>query len=52
MVELRNVPFDQQRGILFCVFDRVPRPMRAAPDISGNGAYLAERSRLPVAEGR
>lgn len=44
MVELRNVPFDQQRDILFYVFDRVPRLTRAALDKTGNGAYLAEKA--------
>lgn len=44
VVELRNIPFDQQREILFYVFDRVPRLAKAALDRTGNGAYLAEKA--------
>ncbi len=44
VIELRNVPFDQQRDILFYAFDRVPRLTRAALDKTGNGAYLAEKA--------
>lgn len=44
LVELRNVPFDQQRDILYYVFDRVPRLAQAALDKTGNGAYLAEKA--------
>jgi len=42
VVELRNVPFDQQREILFYVADRLPRFSKGAMDKTGNGAYLAE----------
>lgn len=42
LVELRNVPFDQQRQVLFYILDRVPRFARGAMDRTGNGAYLAE----------
>lgn len=42
LVELRNVPFDQQREILFYVCDRLPRLSGGALDANGNGAYLAE----------
>lgn len=44
VVELRNIPFDQQREILYYVFDRVPRLTKAALDRTGNGAYLAEKA--------
>lgn len=44
MVELRNVPFDQQRDILFYVCDRIPRFSKGAMDRTGNGAYLAEKA--------
>lgn len=44
VVELRNIPFDQQRDILYYVFDRVPRLTKAALDKTGNGAYLAEKA--------
>lgn len=42
VVELRNVPFDQQREVLFYVVDRLPRLIGGALDATGNGAYLAE----------
>lgn len=42
ILELRNVPFDQQREILFYVVDRLPRLIGGALDATGNGAYLAE----------
>lgn len=42
IVELRNVPFDQQRQILFYILDRLPRFQSGAMDARGNGQYLAE----------
>lgn len=42
LLELRNVPFDQQREILFYIIDRLPRFFGGALDANGNGAYLAE----------
>ena len=42
VVELRNVPFEQQRQILFYIVDRLPRFMSGAMDARGNGQYLAE----------
>lgn len=42
VVELRNVPFDQQREILFFILDRLPNFVKGAMDKTGNGAYLAE----------
>lgn len=42
IVELRNVPFDQQRQILFYILDRLPRFRSGAMDARGNGQYLAE----------
>ena len=44
LVELRNVPFDQQRDILFYTVDRLPRLAGGALDKTGNGAYLAEKA--------
>jgi phage FluMu gp28-like protein len=41
-LELRDVPFDQQRQIVFSVLDRLPRFMAGAFDARGNGSYLAE----------
>lgn len=42
VVELRNVPFDQQRQILFYILDRLPRFRAGSMDARGNGQYLAE----------
>ncbi len=42
VVELLNVPFEQQRQILFYVCDRLPRFIAGKMDATGNGAYLAE----------
>lgn len=44
LVEMRNVPFDQQREILFYIVDRLPRMSGGALDATGNGAYLAEKA--------
>lgn len=42
ILEMRNVPFDQQRQILFYILDRLPRFRAGAMDARGNGQYLAE----------
>ncbi|MBR0681924.1 hypothetical protein GXW74_15625 [Roseomonas eburnea] len=42
VVELRNVPFDQQRQILFYLADRLPKLRAGKLDARGNGQYLAE----------
>jgi phage FluMu gp28-like protein len=42
VVELRNIPFEQQRQVLFYVCDRLPRFIGGKMDATGNGAYLAE----------
>jgi phage FluMu gp28-like protein len=42
MVEMANVPFDQQRQVLWAVLDGLPRFQKAHLDASGNGAHLAE----------
>lgn len=44
IVELHNVPFDQQRDILFYIGDGLPRFSGGALDATGNGAYLAEKA--------
>ncbi|EFO33233.1 protein gp28 [Roseibium sp. TrichSKD4] len=44
VLELHNVPFDQQRDILYFVVDRLPRMSGGALDKTGNGAYLAEKA--------
>ncbi|MBI2801258.1 MAG: hypothetical protein HYX63_13435 [Gammaproteobacteria bacterium] len=42
VIELRNIPFDQQREILHYVIRRLPRFSGGALDARGNGQYLAE----------
>lgn len=42
VIEMRNVPFETQRDILFFVGERLPRFGHGAFDATGNGAYLAE----------
>ena len=44
VVELRNIPFDQQRDILFYICDRIPNFAKGALDKTSNGAYLAEKA--------
>ncbi len=44
ILEMRNVPFDQQRDVVFYIGDRLPRLVGAAFDATGNGAYLAEKA--------
>ena len=41
-IEMRNIPFEQQRQILFAACDRLPRLVGGAHDARGNGQYLAE----------
>ncbi|WP_282265947.1 hypothetical protein [Stenotrophomonas sp. PS02298] len=41
-IEMSNIPFDQQRQVLFFVVDRLPRFRAGALDATGNGSYLAE----------
>jgi phage FluMu gp28-like protein len=42
VVELRGVPFEQQKQIVFYLIDRLPRFSGGAFDARGNGQYLAE----------
>jgi phage FluMu gp28-like protein len=52
LVELRNVPFDQQREILFYICDRLPKLRAGKLDAGGNGMYLAEKAMQKYGEGR
>ncbi|WP_240962337.1 hypothetical protein [Sphingobium sp. TB-6] len=45
VIELRNVPFETQRDVVFFVGEALPRFGHGAFDATGNGAYLAEVSR-------
>lgn len=42
LLELSNVPFEQQKQIAFYLLDKLPRFTRAHFDATGNGHYLAE----------
>jgi phage FluMu gp28-like protein len=42
VVEMGNIPFEQQRQVLFYICDGLPRFIGGKMDATGNGAYLAE----------
>ena len=42
VLELRNVPYEQQKAIALFVIDGLPRFMGAKLDATGNGGYLGE----------
>jgi phage FluMu gp28-like protein len=44
-LEMRSIPYDCQRQILFYVVDRLPRRGKGALDATGNGAPLAQEAR-------
>ncbi|QDH14435.1 hypothetical protein E3E12_06080 [Formicincola oecophyllae] len=44
-LELRNVPFEQQKQILFHILEHTPRLRAGKMDAGGNGAWLAEVTR-------
>lgn len=50
-VELRNVPYNQQREIAFFIIDHTPRVVGIAIDKTGNGGYLGEALLLRYGEG-
>ncbi len=52
VVELRNVPFEQQKQILFYIVDRLNRFVGGALDGRGNGEYLAEVAMQRYGAGR
>ena len=52
LVELRNVPFEQQKQVLFFIVDRLPVFRGGALDARGNGQYLAEVAMQKYGEGR
>lgn len=43
-VELRNMPYEQQKHIMLYILTRIPRLTGAAFDATGNGGYLAEKA--------
>lgn len=44
LVEMRNVPFDQQEQVLFYIIDHLPRFQAGANDARGNGQSVAEHA--------
>lgn len=52
VVEMRNIPFEQQRQVLFYAVDRLPRFAAGKLDATGNGAYLAEVAAQRYGHGR
>lgn len=50
ILEMRNVPFDQQRDTLKYCVKRMPRMAGGALDATGNGAYVAEALALEFGE--
>lgn len=52
VVELRNIPFEQQKQIVFYLIDRLPRFRAGAFDARGNGQYLAEVAMQKYGAGR
>ncbi|MEN8721856.1 MAG: hypothetical protein ABF335_03105 [Alphaproteobacteria bacterium] len=48
VVELGNMPFNEQRDLLFKLIDAVPRVSGVALDAGGNGAWLAEETLLKI----
>nr|WP_240161354.1 hypothetical protein [Gluconacetobacter azotocaptans] len=42
VIELRNIPFEQQKQILWFVLDLLPRFRAGKMDATGNGAWLGE----------
>lgn len=46
VVELRNVPYEEQRQVMFFICDALPRLSGLAFDATGNGGYLAEQAAI------
>ena len=46
LIELRGVPYNQQKQILVHMVDRLPRFRCGALDARGNGGYLAEQAQI------
>jgi phage FluMu gp28-like protein len=42
LLEMRNIPFEQQKQVLYYAVERLPRFQAGAMDARGNGQYLAE----------
>ncbi|PZO89071.1 MAG: hypothetical protein DI623_11370 [Sphingomonas sanxanigenens] len=51
VVELRNVPYEQQKQILIWIAERLPRLLGIKIDSTGNGGYLGEVAIQKFGEG-
>ena len=51
-LQLRNVPYEQQKQILFYIVDRLPRFRKGIHDATGNGAFLAEQAATKFGKNR
>lgn len=51
-LELRNIPFEQQKQIVFYIIDRLPNFYHGSFDARGNGHYLAEVAAQKYGENR
>lgn len=51
-IEMSNIPYDQQKQILFYLCDRLARFLAAALDTTGNGEYMGEAMRQKYGDGR
>lgn len=52
VIEMRNIPFDEQEFVLWWLIRRLPRFVGGAMDAGGNGASLAERTAQRFGMGR
>ncbi|MBI9092291.1 MAG: hypothetical protein JEZ12_24010 [Desulfobacterium sp.] len=52
VLEMRNVPFEQQKQVVFYICDNIPRFRGGAFDARGNGQYLAEVARQRYGKNR
>lgn len=52
IIELRNVPYESQRDIVFYILGALPRFGHGAFDATGNGGYLAEVCQQKFGEAR
>jgi phage FluMu gp28-like protein len=52
VLEMRNIPFEQQEQVVFWLCERMPRLVRGAIDAGGNGGALAEKTAQRFGMGR
>ncbi|MGH7027365.1 terminase large subunit domain-containing protein [Brevundimonas sp.] len=51
VIEMRNVPYDQQKQVLFWLVERLPRFSGGKLDATGNGATLAQETKQKFGSG-